>query len=270
MSFVEQFESDNFLVIDRLLDPALIDAAAAEVHRQFADLNAESLPAHLRVGERRIQLPVQLKGALLDPALYANPLLLRMLEPLLGRKYLIDSFTCIVAFPGAPEQRLHRDHDDLFMDRPELRKRLAPYAITVTIPLIDFTEDTGATRTFPGSQALSAAAIEAELAKSEGNLSYVKRGGCYLMDYRLIHRGTANRSDRMRPMLSLIYARPWFTDAENFNTHPRITIAPDDVARIPTEHRPLFRRVAAQGAIDCTQQQLFDLRAQGGEGDGEA
>ena len=264
MSFVEQFERDNFLVIDRLFDPALIDAAAAEVHGQFTDLDAEALPPHLRVGPRRIQLPVQLKGALLEPALYANPLLLRMLEPLLGRKFLIDSFTCVVAFPGAPEQRLHRDHDDLFMDRQELRERLAPYAITVTIPLIDFTEDTGATRLFAGSQALGGPAVDEQLAEAEGKLSYVKRGGCYLMDYRLIHRGTANRSDRMRPMLSLIYARPWFTDAENFNAHPRITIARDDVARIPAEHRPLFRRLAAQGAIDCTQQQLFDLDA--GEG----
>jgi ectoine hydroxylase-related dioxygenase (phytanoyl-CoA dioxygenase family) len=258
MSFVEQFERDNYLVVDRLFDPALIDAIAAEVRRQFTDLDAEALPPHLRVGPSRVQLPVRLTGPLLDPMLYAHPLLLRMLEPLLGRKFVIDSFTCIVAFPGAPEQRLHRDHDDLFMDRQELRERLRPYAITVTIPLIDFSEDTGATRLFAGSQALGWPGVEEQLGEAEGNLAYVKRGGCYLMDYRLIHRGTANRSNEIRPMLSLIYARPWFTDAENFNSHPRITIAPDEVAAIPVEDRPLFRRLAAQGGMDWSQQQLLD------------
>ena len=264
MSFVEQFERDNFLVITRLFDRALIDAAAAEFQNQFADLDPDHLPPHVRVGPRRVQLPIQLKGPQLDPDLYANPVLLRMLELLLGKDFLLDSVSCVVAFPEAPLQRLHRDHNDLFMDAPELRAQLRPYAVTVTIPLIDFNEETGATRFFAGSQSLGWPAVEEELAQAEGNLSYVERGGCYLMDYRLIHRGTANRSDVMRPMLSLIYARSWFTDAENFNSHPRIAIAPEDVAKIPAQHRPLFRRLAAQGAMDCTQQQLFDLDA--GEG----
>jgi len=204
MSFVERFERDNYLVVGRLFDPALIDAAAAEVRRQFADLDADALPPHVRVGPRRVQLPVQLKGPLLDPALFANPLLLRMLEPLLGRNFLLDSLTCVVAFPGAPQQRLHRDHDDLFVDRPDLRAQLPPYAITVAIPLVDFTEDTGATCLFAGSQKLGWPGVEKELAAAKGDLSLVKRGGCYLMDYRLIHRDTANCSDQIRPMLSLI------------------------------------------------------------------
>jgi hypothetical protein len=257
MSFVEQFERDNFLVVTRLFDPALIDAAAAEFNRQFADVDPEALPPHLRVGPRRVQLPIQLKGPLLNPELYANPLLLRMLEALLGKNFLLDSVSAVVAFPDAPEQRLHRDHDDLFNEIQELRAQIRPYAITVTIPLVDFTEETGATRLFGGSQALGWPAVEEKLANAEGHLSYVKRGGCYVMDYRLIHRGTPNRSGAMRPMLSLIYTRPWFTDSENFNAHPRILIAQEEFAKIPAEHRPLFRRLASPGSIDCTQQELL-------------
>jgi ectoine hydroxylase-related dioxygenase (phytanoyl-CoA dioxygenase family) len=258
MDFVEQFERDNFLVVTRLFDPSLIDAAASEFDRQFGDIDPDALPPHMRVGPRRVQLPIQLKGPLLDPALYANPLLLRMLEPLLGKHFLLDSISVVVALPGAPQQRLHRDHDDLFMERQELRALLRPYAITVTIPLVDFTEETGATRLFPGSQAIGGPAVEEQLADAEGMLCYVARGGCTLMDFRVIHRGTENRSEEMRPMLALIYTRAWFTDSENFNALPRIAIAPEDVAKIPAEHRPLFRRLAAKGSMDWTQEQLLD------------
>ena len=44
-----------------------------------------------------------------------------------------------------------------------------------------------------------------------------KAGDAILFDYRVLHRGRANASDRPRPLLYFTYARPWFTDATNYS-----------------------------------------------------
>jgi hypothetical protein len=261
MNVFDRFARDNCLTIARVFDPALIDSVAAEVGRQFKGVDYGTRSDQLRVGKRRVQLPVQLRGPLLDPALYANPLILQVVRSQLGDDFLIDAFACIVAFPGAEDQGIHRDHDDLFMDRQELRADLPPYAVTVMIPLIDLTPETGGTRLFPGSQALSALEARDGLTETDSEMTYLKRGGCYLMDYRLIHQGTANRSNAPRTMLYIVYTRPWFTDSENFRRHSRITIDPADFEGIPDERRPLFRRLAAPGGFDRSEKELLEDRA---------
>ena len=66
------------------------------------------------------------------------------------------------------------------------------------------------------------------------------RGDCLLMDYRLLHQGTANRSSKARPILFLGYTRPWFHDRENFKRQPRLIIGPQARAQIPAAYRRLF------------------------------
>src|SRR4030095_3631937 len=106
--FAERLSRAGYLVVDRLFDPALIDAVREEFERQHPSIDPDRPPEHLKVGHRRLQVPIQLTGALLDPALYANPLLMAILKPLLGDGMVIDSVICVVALPGAEEQRVHR------------------------------------------------------------------------------------------------------------------------------------------------------------------
>ena len=251
LPLAELFRKNGYLAIKRLFDPALIDALRGEFERQFGALAAlEGRSATFKnVGERRLMLPVKLEGRFLDPALYANPHLTALLGALLGRDHLIDNFTCVTALPGAGAQRLHADHPDLFPESAELRERLGPYSITVAIPLVDLTPETGTTRVFPGSHRGPAGDNPA--------LPYVARGGCFLMDYRLRHHGTENGSPGQRPIVYIVYARPWFTDANNFRRWPRINIDGADLASIPDAHRPLFRRLAAKGAFDRTEAELL-------------
>ena len=46
----------------------------------------------------------------------------------------------------------------------------------------------------------------------------LNEGSCLMYDYRVLHRGTANRSAETRRMLYLLYTKPWFTDTINFGT----------------------------------------------------
>ena len=251
VSFAEKFAEAGWLYMGGLFPIDLIDNLRKETERQIHELMDEESGhrGYLRVGDERVMLSVKLKGPFLNPLVYANPFLLTVLSHLLGPDMLIDSFTCVIAMPGAGEQGLHNDHPALFPVKPSLESDLPPYAITVVIPLLDLTSETGTTRLFPGTHRGGE--------EKSPELPYIGRGDGFLFDYRLRHQGTANKSDVARPVLYVSYARPWFTDVSNFKRQPRINIDREDVKRIPTEHWPLFRRVAGKGTIDLSEKELF-------------
>ena len=89
--------SDGCLVFDKLFDPALIERAYDEYERQYGVFDEDELPLHMNVGDRRLHLPIALMGALLDPLLYANPLLMMAPGTVFGEPYLIDNATVVTA-----------------------------------------------------------------------------------------------------------------------------------------------------------------------------
>lgn len=246
-NYSERLESDGFVTVERAFDPAFIDTLHEEYLRQFPDSASAGAPY---VGERRIQLAVKLKGPFVEPALYGNRQVLELAKAALGDDILIDNFSMVSALPGAPDQHLHMDHADLFPEHPVARSMVRPYALNVAIPLVDLTPETGTTRLFTGSH-------NRQWSKDRFEQPYIARGGCYVLDYRLSHQGTGNRSGRERPILYVVYARPWFTDITNYGNNVRLNLAAADLKAIPEEHRPLFRRLAAKGAFDRTVEELF-------------
>lgn len=143
----------------------------------------------LKVGSRRFMLTVEMEAPFLDEALYANPLVLPVLQQLLGPDLVLGSFASVTSLPGAKEQHLHRDNPLLF--GPALNRFLPPHAINLFIPLREFNKTNGTTRLMPGSHLKP---------DEEGKLSpaldpVVPLGCGLLVDYRLFHQGTANRSD---------------------------------------------------------------------------
>ena len=71
-------------------------------------------------------------------------------------------------------------------------------------------------------------------------------GSCLLFDYRLYHYGLANRSKKDRPVISLVYQRPWFRDAKNFDTQAPLQMSADDFAKVPEDLRPILSHLATQ------------------------
>ena len=56
-----------------------------------------------------------------------------------------------------------------------------------------------------------------------------------------MHRGLANRSDVKRPILSLVYQRPWYRDYQNFNQQKPLTISESTVRALPKNRQGLVR-----------------------------
>jgi ectoine hydroxylase-related dioxygenase (phytanoyl-CoA dioxygenase family) len=110
------------------------------------------------------------------------------------------------------------------------------------VPLIDLDRDTvGTTAVWPGTHRTTQRhdSCTYETAVFPGP----RAGSVYLMDYRLLHAGTANRSEGPRPILYLIYARPWFTDAENYSRQAKLSMTGARLAAVPELYRPLFLHV---------------------------
>jgi hypothetical protein len=98
---------------------------------------------------------------------------------------------------------------------------LPPHIICVFVPLVDFTEDNGATQYHPGSHIVGRA--DKILKNKEENTAQSVRvlapaGSAVLYDYRVLHRGTANIGPTDRNMLYLTYAAPWFEDRRFYRT----------------------------------------------------
>lgn len=187
-----------------------------------------------KVGHRRIQIAVELSLPFNSPLLYGNPLILPILKAILGEGLYFGIFGSVTSLPGAEEQHLHRDNPLLFNEA--INRFLPPYAINLFVPLIEFNESTGTTRLFPGTQIKTGP----EARGCAGVEPVVRVGSCLLMDYRLYHQGTANRSETIRPMLFCAYHRPWYKDYVNHRSWPFLRLPESEYHRISEEHRALF------------------------------
>jgi ectoine hydroxylase-related dioxygenase (phytanoyl-CoA dioxygenase family) len=153
-----------------------------------------------------------------------NKILMSVVRSLLGNDAVLLYAGLILSFPSSSDQPWHQDGLMLF-SQDELPEdvHLPAYALNVFIPLADVTEDMGPTEFSVGSHRAKEGekAMQHILNQQEYKANIIgptlKRGDALIYDYRICHRGTQNLStDKTRPMLYLMYARPWFREHINF------------------------------------------------------
>jgi ectoine hydroxylase-related dioxygenase (phytanoyl-CoA dioxygenase family) len=246
------FRREGCLLLEDALDRGFVE----RLHSAFNDRHAHSGSSgqprgSLRVGHQRYMITVRLRKPFTDSRLFANPVLFEVLTELLGADWVLFSFGAVVSYPGAEDQHVHSDGGSLFGDSA-VEGGLPPYAITAIVPLVDMNAETGTTRVWPGSQGMT----KDDLQGVAPHDPLVPVGSVLLMDYRLHHGGLANRSAGARPILSLVFTRPWFRDVVNFTEQPplsygllqRVRMPPDLRRLLPAEADPsLGQRVRALG-----------------------
>jgi ectoine hydroxylase-related dioxygenase (phytanoyl-CoA dioxygenase family) len=130
---------------------------------------------------------------------------LALVRSLIGVDATLAHAGVIVALPDSAAQKWHSDgdhvHDELV---------LAAHAVNVFVPLVDVALANGATEFAPRTHLdwrADARPVVPELGA----------GDALVFDWRLKHRGLANRAGHARPLLYLTYAKPWFVDKYNFS-----------------------------------------------------
>ncbi|NET60013.1 MAG: phosphotransferase [Symploca sp. SIO2E6] len=234
------FAANGVLLINHLFSQELIaslyQSFVDRYQFYFADQNYANV---LEVGDKRKMLTIDFQTPFNNPELYGNPFLLYLMRELLGTGFVLGSFGAVISLPGAQHQHIHRDHPPLFEDE-ELDVKIPSFAITVVVPLIDLTPATGSTRVWKGSHRIpDSQSLEAQ----DSFVPFLPMGSCYLMDYQLLHGGTPNVSDLVRPILYLNYYRYWFQEAVNYEKQSRISITKQEYQKIPEPYKFLFERV---------------------------
>ena len=206
------FASKGVLVIENAFAPELIVSLKNAVMTNYAwHLVDQKTDETLKVGHKQILVPIEIDGVFNEPHLQANPFVFPIVQHILGAKCILRSFGAVIAFPGADDQHIHRDHPFLFQE--EVVDTLMPaFAVNVIVPLVHINGRNGTTRVWPCSHRVWADDKAKQLTSEE---AVAQAGSCILMDYRLFHQGTANHSERARPILYLTYHRPWFKDYVN-------------------------------------------------------
>jgi ectoine hydroxylase-related dioxygenase (phytanoyl-CoA dioxygenase family) len=232
------FASKGVLAIENAFAPEFI----ASLKNAFVDNNARHLvdqetDGALKVGDKRILIPVEIAGAFNTPQLYANPFIFPLVQDALGAKCILGSFGAVTALPGAEDQHIHRDHPFLFHEE-NIDTCMPAYAINVVVPLVDLNEHSGTTRVWAGSHRVWQDDQARQLPSEDVR---ARVGSCILMDYRLLHGGTVNHSEQMRPILYLIYHRPWFKDYVNFVKVRELVVSAQEQGNIPEPYRSWFK-----------------------------
>lgn len=154
--------------------------------------------------------------------LVEHPAIIAILDELLMPNYLLTANQAIAIGPGETAQPAHTD--DSFYPIPRPRPA---FSVSTMWAIDDFTQENGATEVIPGSHLWS----DDELVNMyEGDDAVglapqympllrplvMRAGSCAIFAGTLVHRGGANRSDRVRTAISNQYCEPWARQQENF------------------------------------------------------
>ncbi len=239
------FLEHGALWLKNAISTEFIDELARAYQQKYTDQPLKKLKKkHAVVGDQRFMISIKLEPPFNDTRLYANSLLLPLVQSILGTQCVLSSFGSVLSFPGAQHQPIHFDHPPLF-ESPEACAKTPAYALTVVIPLVDITHETGSTAIWEGSHRRATARQELQVLSEDpqwpqASTPLPRRGDAYLMDYRVIHGGLANNANYARPILYLVYSRPWFQDTFNFNDQKPVRFASGERKKIPKQFRYLF------------------------------
>jgi ectoine hydroxylase-related dioxygenase (phytanoyl-CoA dioxygenase family) len=253
------FAEHGCVILEELFDEELIDAVKACFDEGDGAFTRAELQTrcdrggacrYLHVGDGRYDISPRMLGALGDPDVFANPILLPLLRGWLGDDVQLSSLNVVVSYPGSAMQHVHRDHAHLFEGHPdEVSTRLPPHAVNLVVPLVDLDAEIGPTGVFPGSHRWPA---DGTVDPASIVVPSLARGDCMMIDYRTLHAGMANRSPRVRPLLYVTYARAWFFDEVNFTARNPTDLVPGRYDDLPALHS-LLRRALGRQLISQTE-----------------
>ena len=240
---VDLFQTHGALWLENVFAKSTIEKLLAVYQKKYLSLSRKELRQRdAAVGDQRFMITVDIKGAFNRAEIYANKAMTPILQSLLSDALRVASFGSVVALPDADQQAIHLDHPPLFGVADD---GLPVYALTLVIPLVDLSPATGTTAIWEGTHR---GQQRFDLLRrlmdspdySDASLPMAKQGDAYLMDYRVIHGGMANRSDVARPILYIVYSRPWFRDGSNFKTQDAVSISKKQLKKVPQQYRSLF------------------------------
>ncbi len=165
-------------------------------------------------GPNRHFLPMPFDPPCFTPDFFFDPEVLRIVRGVLDDRIVADQWSCDVPLPGSDYQSLHVDYQrPLFSEAPDLC--LPAYLLVVSFGLVPITLENGPIEIAPGTHRMPRQ--QALYAVETGEIAIepvlLELGDVLIRHPWALHRGTPNRSGTPRALVSIRYARRWYTDS---------------------------------------------------------
>jgi ectoine hydroxylase-related dioxygenase (phytanoyl-CoA dioxygenase family) len=202
-----RLEHDGYTILERIIDPSLLDAIAGELARLERDLSIKP-GKNIFEGLRTTRIYNLLARGKVFEAIPEHPSVLPIVDRVLDPGCLISSLSSIAIGPGEDAQPLHADDQYIPLPRPHV-----PIVCNTIWALTDFTSDNGATRLVPGSHVSEGIP---ELGRAYDTVAAeMPRGSVLVYNGSLWHGGGANRTGDRRLGVAMNYCAGWVRQQEN-------------------------------------------------------
>ena len=205
----QQLADEGYTILERVIEPELVDALLADVHRLERELH--SAPANNRFeGNATTRTYNLLAHGDIWQQVPVRPEVLTLIESVLGPQCLISSLASISLAPGETPQVLHAD-DQMF----PVAKPHVPLVCNSMWALTDFTEANGATRLVPGSHHWDSPDYRSDDPQTETIPAEMPAGSVLVWQGSTWHGGGANVSDDIRVGVAMNYCAGFMRQQEN-------------------------------------------------------
>ncbi len=227
---VTMLDEVGYVVLKGAVPTALLKEirdAMVSVHRQHfkAHPTAPKRPNSFGKGRGIFNVRPPREMPFMDAQVVANPFVLQIAEQVLGADLFCASYNTNNSWPGSRVQHVHRDQDPLFEN---LSHPLPASALTASIPLVPFTEQTGATEIWPGTHLYPGpypggiSTFDSIAGDRTSCRMLAPWGSIVLRDGRMWHRGMPNKTKKVRTMLSLVYRRPFHARTQSMGMRQEV------------------------------------------------
>jgi ectoine hydroxylase-related dioxygenase (phytanoyl-CoA dioxygenase family) len=203
-SVIEAIEAHGLAVVERRLDSDDVRSKQEDLARILAGLPTGRNSFEGFSTQRIYALFAKTRRF---DAQATDPLLLAIVERLLGPGFLLSAPTGISIGPGEAAQRLHRDDSVYPVARPHQE-----LVVNTMWALDDFTSENGATLVVPDSHRWPA---DRRPAEGEAIAAKMPAGSVLFYAGSLYHAGGANRTARPRLGVILEFCAGWLRPQEN-------------------------------------------------------
>jgi ectoine hydroxylase-related dioxygenase (phytanoyl-CoA dioxygenase family) len=204
--FAEDLKRDGICIIRGLFDRALIQEWATAFNQLFHERQQQ--PGGLAPREQsRYYLTLPWVQPFADPMVFANPVILAVLDRVFFQEYRMVQLGADIPVQGSQYQEIHRDFRPLFSDQI-----VTPlYALAVNFPLVEVTAENGPFQMARGTHLLprEEGLVKVRAGEIPMESFYLQPGDAMIRSPLALHRGSPNQTDQPRPMIVMGYVMHW-------------------------------------------------------------
>jgi ectoine hydroxylase-related dioxygenase (phytanoyl-CoA dioxygenase family) len=209
---IREIHEQGYCVLKQHLAPALVGACRDKFWPALLHY-VHTHRDHPNRGPYRYYMPMPFEPPCFHPGFFFDNDVLAIVRGAMDDRVVADQWGCDAPLSGSVHQALHVDYQHpLFAESPDLE--LPIYMLVVSFGLVPITRENGPIEIVPGSHRLPRKEAFRAVEASEAEIQPVPLniGDVLIRHPWALHRGSPNKTDTPRALVSIRYVRRWYAD----------------------------------------------------------